>query len=78
MSFKYFRLLIILLKWQTVSGRLKLATSVLLRSIGAAVEFAILLIGLRRSTEDVEKVRTLSGMQLFDVLSQGNALEGYL
>lgn len=52
---------------QIASGRPRLATYALPHSTGAAVGFVILLIGLRRCTEDVEKERVLYGMPLSNV-----------
>lgn len=51
---------------QIASGRPKLATSVLLPSIGPAVEFAGLQIGLKRFIGGVGKVRMLCGVLLSD------------
>lgn len=48
-----------LVKLQIASGKPRQATFVLLHSTGAAVESAILLIGLKRYTVDVGKVRVL-------------------
>lgn len=50
---------------QIASGRLRQATYVLLHLIGAAVEFAGHLRGLRRSIDVVGKVRMLCGMLSF-------------
>ncbi|KAL0399212.1 UNVERIFIED_CONTAM: putative beta-1,3-galactosyltransferase 4 [Sesamum radiatum] len=54
--------------FQIASGRPRLATYVLLHLTGAAVEFAILLIGLKRCTADVEKEKTFYGILLSDEL----------
>jgi hypothetical protein len=48
---------------QIASGRHRLATSALRHLIGAAVGFADLLIGLRRSIGGVGRVRRLCGEQ---------------
>lgn len=50
------------LSLQTVSGRLRQATFVLLHLIGVAAEFVGLPIGLRRSIGGVGKVRKLYGV----------------
>lgn len=50
------------LSLQTVSGRLKQATFVLLHLIGLAAEFVGLLIGLRRSIGGAAKAKMLYGV----------------
>lgn len=50
------------LSLQTVSGRLRQATFVLLHLIGLAAEFVGLLIGLRRSIGGAAKVKMLYGV----------------
>lgn len=55
--------------YQTVSGKLKQATSVLLHLIGAAAVYASLLRESKKSTGDAGKVRMLSGVLYSDKIT---------